>query len=268
MQVAAHRPRTIMNLAGKVALVTGAGRGIGQGCAWELARAGADLIINDRPGSPDLAAAAEEIRRLGRSCVTLEADVFSRAGCEELLSRAVAAAGRIDILVSNPAFSKRGAFLEYDPAVFERVVQGTLTAGFHMAQLVARQMVAQGAGGKLVFISSVHAAQPYARSVAYNAAKAGLNHLAATIAVELMLHRINVNVIEPGWIDTPGEKLTFGEEAMRQAAPTLPWGRLGTPQDIGQAAAFLASAQADYITGSVLRVDGGWVLKDMGDISS
>ncbi|MBS0210125.1 MAG: SDR family oxidoreductase [Planctomycetes bacterium] len=256
-----------MNLAGKFALVTGAGRGIGQGCAWELARAGANVIINDRPGSSDLAATADEIRRLGRSCVEIDADVFSRAGCEELVSRAVAATGRIDILVSNPAFSKRGTFLEYDPALFERVILGTLTAGFHMAQLVARQMVSQGAGGKMVFISSVHAERPYARSVAYNAAKAGLNHLAATIAVELLPHRVNVNVIEPGWIDTPGEKSTFGAEAIRQAAPTLPWGRLGTPQDIGQAVTFLSSDQADYITGSVLRVDGGWVIKDAMDNS-
>jgi glucose 1-dehydrogenase len=107
-------------------------------------------------------------------------------------------------------------------------------------------MVARGGGGKIVFISSVHARIPYARSVAYNAGKAGLNHMAFTIAAELVRHRINVNVIEPGWIDTPGEHETFGDEAIREAAPTLPWGRLGTPEDIGKAAAFLASDDADY----------------------
>jgi len=113
-----------------------------------------------------------------------------------------------------------------------------------------------------VFISSVHAERPYARSVAYNAAKAGLNHMARTIAAELVRHRINVNLIEPGWIDTPGEHDTFGDDVIRAAGPTLPWGRMGTPVDIGRAAAFLASAAADYITGATLAVDGGLLLRD------
>jgi glucose 1-dehydrogenase len=251
-----------MQLAGKIAVVTGAGRGIGRGCAIELALRGADLVINDRPGSPDLGGTAEKIRAAGRKCTALELNVFDRAGCEALVTQAVTAAGRIDILVSNPAHSIRGDFLDYDPEVFDRVIQGTLTAGFHAGQLVSRQMVKQGGRGKIVFISSVHAEMPYARAVAYNAAKAGLNQMAATMAVELLPQRINVNVIEPGWIDTPGERLTFGEQRMREIAPTLPWGRLGTPEDIGRAAAFLASDDADYITGSILRVDGGWLLKD------
>jgi glucose 1-dehydrogenase len=122
-------------------------------------------------------------------------------------------------------------------------------------------MVERGGGGKIVFISSVHARMPYTRSVAYNAAKAGLNHMALTIAAELTRHRINVNVIEPGWIDTPGEHETFGTEHLAQVAPTLPWGRMGTPEDIGKAAAFLASDDADYITGAVLLVDGGIFLR-------
>jgi glucose 1-dehydrogenase len=251
-----------MKLAGKVVLVTGAGRGIGKGSALELARAGANLVINDRPGSLDLAQTADEIRALGRTCVAIESDVFQREGCEYLVARASVEGGPLEILVSNPAVSIRGNFLDYDPADFERTIQGTLTAGFHLGQLVARRMVAQHNGGKIVFISSVHAETPYARSVAYNAAKAGLNHMAATMAVELSQHRINVNVIEPGWIDTPGERITFGEEKMRQVAPTLPWGRLGTPQDIGRAVVFLCSEDSDYVTGTTLRVDGGWLLKD------
>jgi glucose 1-dehydrogenase len=127
-----------------------------------------------------------------------------------------------------------------------------------MSQLVARQFVAQGNGGKIVFISSVQGELPMANSVAYNAAKSGLNHMAATIATELSQHRINVNVIEPGWIDTPGERRTFSAERIEQEGPKLPWGRLGTPGDIGRAAAFLCSDSADYITGSVLVVDGGF----------
>lgn len=251
-----------MDLSGKTALVTGAGQGIGKGCALELARAGASLIINDRPGSTVLAETADEIRETGQSCTPLEADVFSRAGCEGLLASALQTAGRIDILVSNPAFSRRAPFLEYDPEIFEQTIAGTLNSGFHMSQLVARQMVAQGGGGKIVFISSVQAELPTALCGPYSAAKAGLNQLMMSIAVELTPHRINVNAIEPGWIDTPGEHVTFSEEAFEAEGKKLPWGRLGLPSDIGKAATFLSSAEADYITGSVLPVDGLFRFKD------
>ena len=251
-----------MKLAGKTALVTGAGRGIGKGCALELARQGADVVVNDRPESPDLQHTAEEIRALGRRCEAIEADVFGRSGCEFLVDRALSAVGRLDVLVSNPAFSVRADFLEYDPTVFEKTIQGTLIGGFHLSQLTARHMVERGGGGKIIFISSIHARMPYARSVAYNAAKAGLTHMAQSIAVELAGHQINVNAIEPGWIDTPGERATFGDEQIAEAEKSLPWGRLGQPVDIGKAAAFLASDDADYITGTVLRVDGGFSWKD------
>lgn len=250
-----------MKLEGLAALVTGAARGIGRGCALELARAGADVAVNDRQPSPESESLLAEIQRLGRRAVLVAADAFERRSCEDIVRRAHEAFGRLDILVSNPAFSRRGDFLNYDPETFEKVLQGTLTGGFHISQLVARQMVEAGRGGKIVFISSVHARIPYAGSVAYNAAKSGLNHMATTIAAELVQHRINVNVIEPGWIDTPGEHVTFGDDAIQQAASALPWGRLGTPEDIGRAAVFLCSREADYITGSSLLVDGGFALR-------
>ena len=251
-----------MDLTGKQALVTGAGRGIGKGIALELARRGADIVLNSRPGSPHLETSADEIRALGRNCLAIGADVFSRTECESLVAQAIDSNGQIDIVVSNPATGVRCNFLEYDVGDFEHTINGSLCSDFHISQLVARQMVRQGNGGKIVFISSVQAAMPFARSVAYNAAKAGLNHMAKTIAAELIPHRINVNVIEPGWIDTPRERAAFGEQRMREEAGRLPWGRLGTPEDIGKAAAFLCSDDADYITGSVLRVDGGFMLKD------
>lgn len=250
------------NLTGKIALVTGAGRGIGKGCALQLARSGADLIINDRPGSTDLEATAEEIRSLRRTCHAIPEDVFSRAGCERLLAAALAAAGRIDILISNPAYSRRGAFLEYPPEEFERTINGTLTSGFHMSQLVGRHMVARGGKGKIVFISSVQAEMPISLCAPYGAAKAGLNHMMRSIAVELAPYRINVNAIEPGWIDTPGEHVTFSDETIAQEGQRLPWGRMGLPEDIGNAAAFLVSDDADYITGTVLPVDGCFRFKD------
>jgi glucose 1-dehydrogenase len=250
-----------MKLLGRTALVTGAARGIGRGCAIELAKAGADVAVNDLERTPQAEAVVAEIEALGRRSMLVNGDVFERTSCESVVAAAASGLGCIDILVSNPAFQRRAEFLDFDPVTFGKVVEGTLIGGFHMSQLVARHMVERGRGGKIVFISSCHVHIPYARSAPYNAAKAGLNHLALTIAGELYPHRINVNVIEPGWIDTPGEHEAFSEEALATAGKTLPWGRLGKPEDIGKAAAFLASDDADYITGATLRVDGGILLQ-------
>jgi glucose 1-dehydrogenase len=250
-----------MKLIGKTALVTGAARGIGRACTLALAQAGADLAVNDRVADDDLRTVATEVEALGRRAVVLPGDAFDREVCEQIVSRAIEALGRIDILVSVPAFSRRGAFLDYDPDLLERTLQGTLAAGFWMGQLVARQMVARGDRGKLIFISSVQAGMTHPGCAAYAAAKAGLNQMAFTAAAELAPHRINVNVIEPGWIDTAAERQTFGDAVIDEQAALMPWGRLGTPADIGHAAAFLASDDADYITGTVLRVDGGYSLR-------
>lgn len=251
-----------MKLFGRKALVTGAARGIGRGCALELAKAGADVAINDRQPSEDTTSLIAEITALGRRAVLVAGDSFERSSCEDMVQRTLAAFGRIDILVSNPAFSRRGDFLDYDPELFDKTLRGTLMGGFHISQFVARHMVARGGGGKIVFISSVHSRRPYARAVAYNAAKSGLNHMAFTIAAELIGHRINVNVIEPGWIDTPGEHETFGDATIAAEGAKLPWGRIGQPEDIGRAATFLCSDDADYITGTSLVVDGGFCLRD------
>jgi len=251
-----------MKLEGKTALITGAGRGIGKGCALALARHGAKVIINDRPDSPDLELAVAEIEAVGGEPIPIESDVFSREGCENLLRKTLLVVDSVDILVSNPALSVRQNFLDFDPDLFERIIQATMIGGFHMSQLVARHMVEQQKGGKIVFISSVHAEMPYRTAVAYNAAKAGLNHMAKTIARELVPHKINVNIIEPGWIDTDGERESFPEIDIEAQGATLPWQRLGTPADIGNAVAFLASDDADYITGTILRVDGGYIHKD------
>jgi glucose 1-dehydrogenase len=251
-----------MRLSGKRALVTGAARGIGRGCALELARAGADVIVNDRERTPAAEAVVAELQALGRQAALVEGDAFAHASCAEIVRRALAAFGRIDILISNPAYSRRVDFLDYPIETFQKVLEGTLAGGFSMSQQVARHMVERGGGGKIVFISSVHARKPFARNVAYDAGKAGLSHMARTIAAELVRYRINVNVIEPGWIDTPGEHESFGDDVIRQAGPTIPWGRLGLPEDIGKAAVFLASDDADYITGTALLVDGGFLLRD------
>jgi glucose 1-dehydrogenase len=114
--------------------------------------------------------------------------------------------------------------------------------------------------GKIVIISSVLAEVAFPESAPYNMAKAAINHLAQTMAVELAAHRVNVNVIMPGWIDTPGERVFYSEQQIQESGALLPWGRIGTPEDIGKAVAFLASDDADYITGSILRVDGCYML--------
>jgi glucose 1-dehydrogenase len=252
---------THLRLQGKKALVTGAARGIGRGCALALARAGADVAVNDRTAGPELETLLTEIRALGRQAVPAPGNAFDRAGCEAIVDAALAGSGHLDILVSNPAFNARAPFLDVDPQAFETVIRGTLIGSFHVSQLAARHMADRGGGGKIVFISSVLAHMPYAHSAAYNAAKAGLNQMAFTMANELLGHHINVNVIEPGWIDTPGERAAFGDEAIRRDGPQLPWGRLGTADDIGNAAAFLSSHEADYITGTSLVVDGGLWMK-------
>jgi glucose 1-dehydrogenase len=250
-----------VRLQGKIAFVTGAARGIGRGCALELARDGADVVINDLRASDEASAVVEEIGQLGRRAALVTGDVFQRASCEQVAEQAAAALGPLDILVSNPAFSRRAPFLEYDPETFERTLQGTLAAGFHMSQLVARQLVARQARGKIIFIASLHARVPFIDSVAYNAAKRGLIAMGETIAAELLPYRINVNMIEPGWIDTPGERASFGDQAVDDGGQRLPWGRLGHPEDIGRVAAFLASEDADYMTGASLLVDGGLWLR-------
>ena len=252
-----------LRLDGKRALVTGAGCGIGKGCALELACAGADLILNDRPGSEQLVRTAEEVRGLGRQCWMVQADVFSVAGCHALVREAVELAGRIDILISNPAYGKRCGFLDFPADEFDQVIDATFKSGFRVGQSVARHMAKCGIAGSILFISSVVAGMPLERNAPYGAAKAALNQLTRSMAVELFAHRINVNAIEPGWIDTPNERVTFSSDVIAAAGQSLPWGRLGTPADIGRAAAFLVSEAADYITGVVLPVDGGFRFKDM-----
>lgn len=255
-----------MKLKDKIAIVTGGARGIGLGCALELAKEGSTITLVDRPGSEELAAAAETIRATGVDCLAVEADTFSREGCEKAVADTISRFGTIDILVGVPAYNRRASFLEYDAADFEGILKSALLGSFHMGQLVARHFVEKGKPGKITFISSVLARVPNARCLAYSAAKAGLNSMMATMAVELFEHHINVNVIEPGWIDTPGERHHYDEETMAAEARKLPWGRLGTSEDVGKAALYLSSPDADYVTGTLLPVDGGYRLKHCRDI--
>lgn len=255
-----------MKMKNHIAIVTGGARGIGFGCALELAKEGASIVLSDRPGSAELAGAADAIRALGVRCLAVEADAFSREGCEAVMAAALAEFGDVDALVSVPAYNRRASFLDYEGEVFDGILKSCLLGSFHMSQLVCRHLVARKKPGKIVFISSVLARVPNARCVAYSAAKAALNSMMQTMAVELFEHHINVNVIEPGWIDTPGEREHYSDETIAAEARKLPWGRLGTGEDIGKAAAYLCSSDSDYVTGTILPVDGGYRLKHCRDV--
>ncbi len=248
----------MIDLTGKVALITGSSRGIGRGCALEMARAGANVAVNYRTHPDEAEAVAADIRNMGRQAITIQANVADRSAIDHMVSATVEQLGHLDIAVCNAAYSIRQPFLEMTIEGMQRTLDVTLWGVFHTAQASARQMVAQGQGGCLLFISSVHASIPVSTSLAYNAAKAGLNHMGATIANELTPHRIRVNTIEPGWIDTPGERKYTSDEQIEEEGAKLPWGRMGRIEDIGRAATFLCSDAADYITGTVLRVDGGF----------
>ena len=249
-----------MDLTGKVALITGGNRGIGRGCALELARMGADIAIADCQPESEASPVVAEVEALGQRAVFVRGDVAGRASVQEMVSEAVRAFGRLDIAVANAARSVRRPFLEMSEDDFRATLDVTLMGVFHTTQLAARQMVKQGWGGSIVIISSVLAELPMPTSAAYNCAKAGINQMGRTAAAELAKHRIRVNVIEPGYIDTPGERAFATDLEMAGIGPTLPLGRLGTIEDIGHGAAFLASSRAAYITGSVLRIDGGYML--------
>ena len=247
----------MIDLTGKVALITGSSRGIGRGCALEMARAGADITVNYLSHADEAESVAEEIRAMRQQALAVRAEVSDRTAVDRMVAATVERFGHLDILVCNAAYTKREPFLEMSIKGMQRTLDVTLWGAFHAAQASARQMVKQGHGGSILFISSTFAVVPFPTSLAYNIAKAGINHMAATIAVELAAHRIRVNVIEPGWTDTPGERQFATEEEIREGGKKLPLGRLGTINDIGRAATFLSSDAADYITGTVLRVDGG-----------
>lgn len=243
-------------LTGKKALVTGAARGIGRGCALALAREGAAVALNDLPGAArDLREAAALVESEGVRAVLTPGDVSDLAWMQSLGS-VIEELGQLDILVSTVAYEVHKGLLDLSLDEMRRTLEVTLLSAFSLAQIAARHMVDRGGGGKIIFISSIHAETPFRGAIAYNTAKAGLDHFARSAAAELAGCNINVNVIAPGWIDTPGERRWHSEEKILKKGRKLPWGRLGTADEIGKAAAFLASADADYISGAILKVDG------------
>jgi glucose 1-dehydrogenase len=249
-----------MRLRGKVALVTGSSRGIGRGIAVEMAKAGACVTVNYNTHPDEAQETAEAVRQAGSKAIVCQADVANRAQVDRMVEATVREFGKVDICVCNAARGLRKPFLELTNEEFQRTVDVTLVGVFNCSQACAREMVKRGEGGAVLFISSVLAFIPKPTTAPYNACKAGINHMAATMAEEFLPHRIRVNVIEPGWIDTPGERKWVTQKEIDELGKLLPWGRLGTAEDIGKAAAFLCSPDADYITAATLRIDGGFWL--------
>lgn len=242
------------------AIVTGSSRGIGRGCALELARGGADVVVNYLSNRDAAEEVAGLIRQMGRRALVVPCNASNRDQVQAMIDLTVAEWGSLDIMIANSAQSVRKPMLELEPEDVAHTWNQTLWATFHSCQLAARQMVRQGRGGKICAIGSVHAKSPEDHALPYNTAKAGINHMMRTMASELTAHRINVNVVEPGWIDTPGERQFLSDQELIEQGKRLPWGRLGTAEEIGKAAAFICSRDAEYITGSVLNVDGGYLL--------
>ncbi len=246
-----------MQLTGMVALVSGANQGIGRGIALALAKSGADVVINDLEHTAASDELAAEIEKQGRRALVVAADVADRAAVDAMVASTVDQLGRLDIAVANAAFSERDLFTEANLDAFQQTFDVTFWGAFNLLRASSLQMIEAGNGGSIVCIGSPHASFAIPRSMAYNSAKAAVEQMARTAAIELVDHRIRVNIVCPGWIDTPGERRFATEEQITAGAAKLPWKRLGRPDEIGRGVVFLCDPQSDYVTGSTLRIDGG-----------
>jgi glucose 1-dehydrogenase len=259
-----------MKLAGKVALVTGASSGIGKASALALAQQGADVAINYLTLPEGAEEVAAQIRALGRKAILCRVDVSDQDAVEQMVGRVVSELGKLDIFVSVAVYSDREPFNTADMTGFRRTIDVSMWGAFYGLRASTNQMLKQGGGGCAVVVSSPHAVLAFPSCMAYNMAKAGLDQMARTAAVELFKHRIRVNIVYPGWTDTPGERKFFSDEVLARAAQNLPWGRLARPEEIARGVVFLADPDSDYITGTTLSIDGGsqlpwWSDRETGD---
>ena len=258
-----------MSLEGKVVLVTGASSGIGRATALRLAQAGMDVVLNYWTMDAEAEQTATAIRQLGRRAMLQKVDVSDQDAVETMVHDAVAELGRIDSFVSCAVYSDRESFLTANMAGFRRTLDVSLMGAYYCLRACCNRMVQQGNGGSVVIVSSPHAKIAFPDAMAYNIAKAGLDQMARTAAMELLDHRIRVNVCYPGWTDTPGERKFFDDETIRKASAGLPMGRLATSEEIAEGILFLVDDRSSYMTGEILHLDGGiflpwWSKRDDG----
>lgn len=245
------------NLNGKRAIVSGASMGIGRGIAIELAKAGAEVVVNFRSHEQEADDVVAQCVAAGGSAHKIRADFGIQSEVERLVEESADVMGGIDIVVSNAVYSDRHLFIESDLDEFRKTIDVSMWGAFYFLRSAARKMVKAGDGGSVVVISSPHAHMAIPGSMPYNMAKAANDQMARTAACELSQHRIRVNIIHPGWTDTPGERKFFTEETLAREGSKLPWGRLGKPEEIGRGVVFLCDPASEYITGSTLTIDGG-----------
>ena len=248
-----------MQLTGKVALVTGAGSGIGKAIATRFAQEGAHVVINYRPGGGHSGETAKaDLAQFDPDALAIAANVTDRAEVETMVQQTVERFGSLDIVVNNAGIEIQRPFLEVTDEEWNKVIDVNLYGSFLVSQIAARQMVKQDRGGKLIFISSVHEDIPFVGYTAYCASKGGIRMLMRNLAMELAEHQINVNNIAPGAIATPiNQKVLDNPQEKENALSEIPWGRFGKPEEVAAVALFLASAESDYVTGSTYYVDGG-----------
>ncbi len=245
-----------MDLKDRVAIVTGSARGIGKAIALKLAGVGADIVVNDIAAAADtLESTAEEIRALGRQVLAVTADVSSSEDVNRLVEEAAGKFGTIDILVNNAGVTRDNLVIRMSDEDWDTVLNIDLKSAFLCSRAVLRHMLRQR-WGRIVSIASVVGIYGNPGQANYASAKAGIIGLTKSIAKEVASRGITVNAIAPGFIES---KMTEQlDEKQRQALlARIPAGSIGTPQDVAEAAAFLASEEARYITGHVLNVDGG-----------
>ena len=246
------------SLTGRVALVTGANSGIGQGIAVALAAAGADIAAVGR-SSP--AQTSERVRAAGRRFFGLEADLGSAAHCQEIVQEVTAHFGAVDILVNNAGIIRRGEALDFSEEDWDAVMNVNLKTVFFLAQAAARSMVQRGRG-KIINIASMLSFQGGIRVASYTASKSGVMGITRLLANEWAAKGINVNAIAPGYIATRNTA-ALKDDAIRnrEILSRIPAGRWGVPEDLAGAAVFLASSASDYVHGTILPVDGGWLAR-------
>jgi len=244
-----------MPVDGRVVLITGAADGIGRGIASVFARAGCRLALLD-VNADGLNRTAGQLEADGADVLARTCDVRSSADVQQTVDQIVERFGRLDVAVSNAGVYPNTAVVDMDEAEWDLVIETNLKGSFLICRSAARQMLKQGDGGKLCLIASGAYQSARLGASHYCASKAGLVMFARTLALELAEARINVNVVSPGWISV-GDRPAVSERYKAALLQTIPWGRAGTPEEIGHAVYFACSPEAEYLTGSVLSVDGG-----------
>ncbi len=248
-------------LAGKVALITGASSGIGRATAVNLAEAGADIALNYYSGKAAAETTAEHIRKqFDRRVIPFRVDVSDHAAVEQMADDTISQLGRLDYFVSSAVYSDREPFLTANLDGFRKTLDVSLLGALYGLRACCNRMVKQGQGGAAVIVSSPHGQIAFPNCMAYNIAKAGLDMMAKTAAAELLPHDIRVNILYPGWTDTPGERKFMDDASIQEAAKGLPMGRLATSEEIAAGVRFLLGPESAYMTGSILHLDGGLFL--------